>query len=427
MSRVNPNGAEILCVGTELLLGEITNTNAQFLATELAKLGIPHHYQTVVGDNIDRIHQALEVGADRAQLILVTGGLGPTPDDLTHAALASYFKVDLIEHPQIWDDIVRKYGQRGITPSPSNRKQAYLPQGAEILPNPSGSACGLIWHPQPGLTILTFPGVPREMISMWVTTAVPYLKEQGWGREIFHSQVLRHWGIGESVLAERVGALMENSNPTVAPYAGQGEVRLRVTGRAPSIEQAQALMNPVVQQLQAIAGEDYFGSDEDTLASIVGTLLKQHHQTLSVAESCTGGLLGQLITGVPGSSHYFQGGVMAYDNQVKQALLQVDATDLQTYGAVSETVAAQMAQGVQRLMSTDWSLSITGIAGPDGGSELKPVGLVYIGLAGPQQNVKIIERRLGSLRSREGIRLFSAQTALDQLRRELIRLAQPKE
>jgi nicotinamide-nucleotide amidase len=420
----SPTSAEILCIGTELLLGEIVNSNAQYLALELAKLGIPHHFQTVVGDNIPRIHQALEIAAHRNGLIVITGGLGPTPDDLTHEAIASFFGVPLVEYPQVWEEILRKYGQRGIVPSPSNRKQTLFPQGAQVLPNPGGSACGLIWQPSPAITLLTFPGVPQEMKRMWQETAVPYLRSQGWGQEIFHSQVLRHWGIAESTLAEKVGPLLDLENPTVAPYAGKGEVRLRVTGRAPTLEAAQTLMDPVITQLKQIAGFDYYGSDEDTLATVVGRLLIGAGQTLAVAESCTGGLLGELLTQMPGSSRYFQGGVIAYDNQVKVKLLQVSEQDLSSYGAVSEPVAHQMAAGVQKGLGTDWALSITGIAGPEGGTEVKPVGLVYIGLADPVGQVMVSEHHFGQLRGREGIRWSSAQSALDRLRRRLLQSAQ---
>ncbi|MFS8892682.1 competence/damage-inducible protein A [Synechococcus sp. O70.1] len=418
---VTPQGAEILCVGTELLLGEIANTNAQYLAAELAKLGIPHYYQTVVGDNETRIHQALEVACQRSSLLLITGGLGPTPDDLTHAALASFFGVEMVEHPQLWEEILRKYGQRGLVPSPSNRKQAFLPRGAAILPNPLGSACGLIWQPRPNLHVLTFPGVPQEMQRMWQETAVPYLRSLGWGKEVFYSRVLRYWGIPESTLAERVAPWLAGENPTVAPYASQGEVRLRVTGRAPTREAAEALIAPVVEQILQISGEDYFGSDEATLASVVGELLLQRRQTLAVAESCTGGLLGQLVTGIPGSSRYFLGGIVAYDNRFKEQLLRVDPKTLQQHGAVSEPVAAQMALGAKQVFGSDWALSITGIAGPEGGTAAKPVGLVYLGLAYPEGKVEVLEYRLGSLRGREGVRWWSAQAALDCLRRRLLR------
>ncbi len=419
MTIVPSRSAETLCIGTELLLGEILNSNAQYLATELAKLGIPHHFQTVVGDNIPRIHAALDIATQRNSLLLLTGGLGPTPDDLTHTALAAYFGVPLVEYPQVWEEIKRRFEERGIQPSPSNRKQALLPEGAMVLPNPTGSACGIIWTPRPGLTLMTFPGVPSEMRGMWEQTGIPYLRAQGWGQEVFFSQVLRHWGIAESALAEKAGSLLHQTNPTVAPYAGKGEVRLRVTARATDETAAKALLEPVVAQLQAIAGEDYFGSDEDTLATVVGRLLRARGQTLAVAESCTGGLLGELITAIPGSSAYFVGGILAYANPVKQQLLGISAQDLETYGAVSQPVAAQMAQGVQALLNSDWSLSITGIAGPDGGTPDKPVGLVYIGLRDPAGQISVSQQTFGHRRGRDGIRWASAQTALDLLRRRL--------
>jgi nicotinamide-nucleotide amidase len=196
--------AEIICVGTELLLGNILNRNAQFLAQQLAGLGIPHYYQTVVGDNPQRLKQVIEIAIKRAQVLIFTGGLGPTPDDLTTETLADFFNAPLIERPEILADIVRKYAQRGREITPSNRKQALIPAGAEVLPNPGGTAPGIVWQPRPSLVILTFPGVPSEMQRMWQETAVPYLKSQGFGKEIIYSRTLKFWGIAESALAEKV-------------------------------------------------------------------------------------------------------------------------------------------------------------------------------------------------------------------------------
>ncbi|MEO1300377.1 MAG: CinA family nicotinamide mononucleotide deamidase-related protein, partial [Cyanobacteria bacterium J06636_16] len=196
--------AEVICVGTELLLGDILNTNAQFLAQELAQLGIPHYYQTVVGDNPARIQRAVEVACGRSQLLLFTGGLGPTPDDLTLETLADFFQVPLEERSDVLEDIRQKFVHRGRAMSPSNRKQALLPKGADVLPNPAGSAPGVIWETRPGLVIMTFPGVPKEMQIMWGETAVPYLQQQGWSSLTIHSRTLKFWGIGESTLAERV-------------------------------------------------------------------------------------------------------------------------------------------------------------------------------------------------------------------------------
>ena len=411
--------AEIICVGTELLLGDIINTNAQFLAQQLAQLGIPHYYQSVVGDNVKRLQQVIETASARSSILIFTGGLGPTPDDLTTAAIADWFKIPLIENPDLLQDIAAKFAKRGLTMSPNNHKQALIPKGANVLPNPTGTAPGMIWQPQDNLTILTFPGVPSEMQRMWTETAVPYLKSQGWGKEIIYSRLLKFRGIGESALAEKVAPFFDLTNPTVAPYASLGEVKLRVSAIAPSAAKAIAVINPVAQQIQAIAELDYFGADEDTLASVVGQLLRNTDETVSVAESCTGGGLGEMLTSVPGSSEYFLGGVIAYDNRVKQSLLAVSAEDLHYYGAVSAPVAQQMALGVKQQLGTDWGIGITGVAGPDGGTDSKPVGLVYISLAHPDGSVESFENRFGG-RSRSTIRYLSNCNALDRLRRKLI-------
>ncbi len=359
--------AEIICVGTELLLGDILNTNVQFLAKELASLGIPHYYQTVVGDNPTRLQEVIEIASQRASILIFTGGLGPTPDDLTTETIAQVFETPLVESTEIIEDISQKFASRGRTMTDNNRKQALLPQGADILPNPSGTAPGLLWQPRPNLTLMTFPGVPSEMKRMWRETAVPYLKSQGWGKEIIYSRMLRFRGIGESALAAKVSQFFDLPNPTVAPYASLGEVRLRVSAKTTSETEAIALIEPIAQEIQKIAGLDYFGSDEDTLASVVGSLLRQAGETVSVAESCTGGGLGAMLTTVSGSSDYFRGGIIAYDNQVKSDLLGVNAEDLEQYGAVSDTVAQQMALGVKKRLGTSWGISITGIAGPGGG------------------------------------------------------------
>ncbi|MCE2904517.1 MAG: competence/damage-inducible protein A [Anabaena sp. CoA2_C59] len=412
--------AEIICVGTEMLLGDILNSNAQYLAQQLAQLGIPHYYQTVVGDNPERLKEVIEIAASRVQILIFTGGLGPTPDDLTCETIADFFGVPLKERADIIEDIAEKFAQRGRVMSANNRKQALIPQGAEILPNPTGTAPGIIWQPRPGLTIFTFPGVPSEMYQMWTQTAVPFLKSQGWGKEIIYSRSLRFWGIGESALAEKVAPYFNLTNPTVAPYAGKGEVRLRISAKATDSTTAEALITPIEKQLIEIAGLDYYGANDDTLASVVGNLLRSSGETLSIAESCTGGGLGQMLTEIPGSSDYFWGGVIAYDNSVKIGLLGVNPEDLEKFGAVSATVAEQMAAGVKNRLSTTWGLSITGIAGPTGGTETKPVGLVYIGLAGPGDEVTSFEHHLGTIRGRSLIRYVGANSALDNLRRRLL-------
>ncbi|TVQ08639.1 MAG: competence/damage-inducible protein A [Leptolyngbya sp. DLM2.Bin27] len=412
--------AEIICVGTELLLGDILNSNAQFLAKELAILGITHHYQTVVGDNPARIQQAVTIAQGRSQLLLFTGGLGPTPDDLTIETLANLFGAPLVEHPDLVADIEAKFTARGRTMPPSNRKQALLPQGAMVLPNPQGTAPGIIWSPRPQLTLMTFPGVPREMQAMWRETSVPYLHSQGWVNATIVSRMLRFWGISESALAERVAPYLSQGNPTVAPYASKGEAKLRISVRAVSRASALAQIAPVEAGIRALVGADCYGADDDSLAAVVGTLLLERQQTLAVAESCTGGGLGQLLTEIAGSSVYFKGGVIAYDNRVKINLLKVDGAALEEHGAVSAIVAEQMALGARLLLQTDWALSITGIAGPGGGTPAKPVGLVYIGLAAPSGEVISYKHEFSGYRGRDWVRQLSALSALDALRRNLL-------
>ncbi len=413
--------AEIICIGTELLLGDILNSNARYLAQQLANLGIAHHYQTVVGDNPLRIQRAVAIACDRARLLIFTGGLGPTPDDLTMATLADFFDAPLVERPEAVAELEAKFARRGYPLESSSRRQALLPAAADILPNPVGTAPGVIWQPRAGLTVMTFPGVPKEMKAMWQTTAAPYLQAQGWANGVIYSQTLKFWGIGEQRLAQQVAPLLSAANPTVAPYAGDQDVILRISAKADSMAAAKTLIAPVAEEIRATSGLYCYGQDDDTLASVVGQLLSQRSQTLSVAESCTGGGLGQMITAVAGSSSYFWGGVISYDNRIKQHLLGVDEQVLMTEGAVSESVARAMAMGVRSRLGTDWGLSITGIAGPGGGSETKPVGLVYIGIssaAGSQ-----VERcEFGSDRDRDSIRQRSALTALNLLRLSLLKI-----
>ncbi len=406
-------GAEILCIGTELLLGEILNSNAQYLAQQLALLGVPHFYQTVVGDNPDRIHEALEIAASRSNLIITTGGLGPTPDDLTTEAIADFFHTPLEERPEIWERIQQMAAETGKNLTANNRKQALLPKSAEILHNPVGTAPGMIWEPQPNLLILTFPGVPSELYPMWQQTASPLLQARNYGQGTFHSKVLLYWGIAESSLATKVNHLFDLKNPTVAPYANYGQARLRITARADTPEEAIALIAPVEAEIRELTGEFCYGTDDETLASVAGKHLLTSGQTLAVAESCTGGGMGEAITEVSGSSSYFLGGVISYSNDVKINLLDVDRQVLEQNGAVSAIVAEQMAIGVKAKLKSDWGISITGIAGPTGGTESKPVGLVYVGIAFPDGKVEAIELRFSPSRGRNWVRMLTISSSLD--------------
>jgi nicotinamide-nucleotide amidase len=412
--------AEILCIGTELLLGDILNGNARWLAQELACIGVPHHRQEVVGDNRDRLMAAVREASQRCRVLITTGGLGPTADDLTTEAIAAAFAVPLVEHPEVWQDIQLKLGARGKPVAASNRRQALLPEGAAVLPNPTGTAPGMVWSPIPGFTILTFPGVPGEMQAMWRATAVSWLRQAGLAEGVFLSRRLHVWGIGESLLAEQVADLLAAANPTVAPYAGGGQVTLRVTARADAADAAQALLAPVEQEIRSRIGAACFGADEDSLASVVLAQLTTRGQTLAVAESCTGGGLGAALSAVPGASESWLGGVMAYANSAKRELLGVSAELLEHWGAVSDPVALAMAEGVRQRFASDWAVATTGIAGPGGGSPEKPVGLVHVAVVGPEPFAGWSEGlRFGPSRSRQAIQALSVGEALNRLRLSL--------
>jgi nicotinamide-nucleotide amidase len=417
--------AEILCIGTELLLGNITNGNARWLAEQLAALGLPHHRQTVVGDNRERLMAAVREAAGRCRVLITTGGLGPTPDDLTTEALAAAFNTPLVEHPEIWAEIQARLRAGGRVCSPSNRQQAFLPAGAQVLPNPTGTAPGMVWTPpagagiQPGFTVLTFPGVPSEMEAMWRATAAPWLRAVGLAEGVFASRMLRFWGVSESALAEQMADLLEAENPTLAPYAGAGEVKLRLTARASSDPEAQALLAPLEAEIRSRTGTACFGADDDTLASVVLELLRRRGETLAVAESCTGGGLGAALAAVPGASDVFRGGVIAYANAVKQELLGVPAALLDSHGAVSDPVALAMAEGARRVTGASWAIAVTGIAGPGGGTVEKPVGLVHIAVAGSDGS-RSEAVRFGSSRRRSWIQTLTAGEALQRLRTRLM-------
>ena len=408
-------GAEILCVGSELLLGSIVNSNARWLADQLAALGLAHYRQQVVGDHRGRLIAALQSASRRCRLLITTGGLGPTPDDLTTEAIAAAFDTPLEERPEVWADIQTKLVRRGRTPSPTVRRQALLPVGATLLPNPTGPAPGMIWTPLPGFTLLSFPGVPSEMKAMWEATAVPWLRQSGLAEGVFASRILRFWGVGEATLAEQLADLLAGTNPTVAPYAGAGEVTLRLTAAAADRAAAEGLLAPLEAELRARTGTACFGDGDDSLASVVLAALRQRGQSLAVAESCTGGGLGAALAAVPGASDVFVGGVIAYANAVKQQLLGVPAALLREHGAVSDPVARAMAEGVQRQTGSTWALAVSGIAGPGGGSPDKPVGLVHLALAGPQ-GCTSEGVQFGASRGRGWIQTLSIGESLNRLR-----------
>ena len=412
---IDSEGIEILCIGTELLLGNILNANAKWIAEELASLGLPHYRQTVIGDNFKRLKNNILEASKRSKILITTGGLGPTPDDITTETIASAFGSKLEKNDSIWKDIQEKLICKTPTPSLNNQKQAFFPVGAKIIPNKSGTAPGMIWTPIPDFTILTFPGVPNEMKDMWSKTAVPWLKENGGIKTSLISKTLRFSGITESNLSEQLEDLMENENPTVAPYASLGEVKIRITAQSKTSLDAQNLILPIETEILRRTGTKCFGSGEDNLASVLIKLLRERGETLAIAESCTGGNLGAALTAIPGSSDVFLGGVIAYQNSIKKELLDIPQQLIDNHGAVSREVAEAMAKGVLKKFNSDWSLSTTGIAGPSGGSHSKPIGLVEFCIQGSLEN-KLWSQRFNASAGRTSIQKLSVLKALNEFR-----------
>lgn len=409
--------AEIVSVGTEILLGELVDTNAAWLSNRLAALGVSIYHHTAVGDNKDRVTTALEEAAARADLIITTGGLGPTSDDVTNECLGLVAGREMVEYPEARCHVDEMFVRFGREPTPSNYKQALFPEGSSLIPNPVGTAMGALLE-RNGTLFATLPGVPLEMERMFEETLEPLIKERTEGTIV--SRTLHFIGIGESALAEKVQDFLDASDPTVAPLAGQGKVRLRVTARAATPEEAEAKINPVAEEILSRLGEYHFGEDDETLESAVGRLLTEEGATLALAESCTGGLLAKRLTDGAGSSAYFIEGLVTYSNGAKERLLEVPHEMLVEHGAVSEPVARAMAEGVREAAGADYGLSVTGVAGPDGGTEEKPVGLVFVGLS--DANGTVAERLDLSAfrRSREAIRERSANRAFDLLRRRIL-------
>jgi nicotinamide-nucleotide amidase len=420
-----------MSIGTELLLGQIVDTNAQFIASELAKLGINCYFRTTVGDNKERIKEALLNALKRSEIVITTGGLGPTADDLTTECIAELFEVPLYFDEEVFEHIKRLFASFRYTMPESNRKQALRPEGSGILPNPAGTAPGVLWKLPEDLSerigliksklprsILTFPGVPRELKAMWQETAMDYLSKT-YAVGTFWSRDLKHYGIGESALAEKYAHLLNLENPTVAPYAGNWECRLRVTARAETEEQARLLAAPVIEEIVTNSGSLCYGFDDATLDSVLGELLSQRHLTLAVAESCTGGLVSERLTDRPGSSEYIKLNVVTYSNEAKSKILGVEEKVLIEHGAVSAECAEQMAVGIRNLAQTDLGMSVTGIAGPGGGTEEKPVGLTYVGLSwqGGYEGKKI---NLPSRHARKDMRLRASNEALNLMRLHLL-------
>ena len=369
---------EIICVGTELLLGDIVNTNAVYLSKELAKLGINVLYQSVVGDNDSRLEECIRKSLEKSDIIILTGGLGPTADDITKEVCCKALGFELELNEKQLRKIENYFCSKNIEMPESNKKQAYLPKGGYVLENNNGTAPGFAIEKN-SKCIISLPGPPREMKPMFENGAKPILEK--YSSAVIVSHNVRMIGIGEAKMAEDAGKLLDGENPTVAPYAKDGECLLRVTAKAKDKNTAEKMCSKILDEIYKKFSEYIYGIDIDGIEYAVVEKLKEKNLKVAFAESCTGGLCAKRITDVPGASQVFDCGVVSYANSIKNKLLNVREEDLEKYGAVSETVAKQMAKGVLELSGADIGVSITGIAGPDNDGSEKPVGLSYIAVA----------------------------------------------
>ena len=414
--------SEIISVGTELLLGDIVNSNAQFLAQELRELGINVYYQSVVGDNETRLKEVFSRSLERCDLVILTGGLGPTKDDLTKEAVAKVLGLEM-EKNSWWEEKLEEFFQKRKRPMAEvNRKQAWLFKGSTLLPNPNGTAPGIFWeNSDTRQLVILLPGPPRELQTIFLEEVVPRLREklEGTGElGVLKSNVLRTVGIGESALVDKIKPVLEKQkNPTIAPLAKLAEVHLRISAWAEDVFQADKMLAEKKGELKEILGDYIYGEDEEELEEVVAKMLWEKNLSLALAESCTGGFLSSRLTNIPGSSNFLQGSMVTYSDEAKIKLLEVNREIINKNGAVSSEVAIVMAENARKIMGSDVGLGITGIAGPGGGTEEKPVGLTYIALSAEDKKFCRDYRYWGN---RQEIKTRVTQGALEILRRYLM-------
>jgi nicotinamide-nucleotide amidase len=407
---------EIITIGDEVVTGHTVDTNSAFIGRALTEIGLRVKYKTSVGDELDTMEEALRIGLKRAQVVITTGGLGPTDDDMTKRAIVKVFKRNLIFHEDVLEEIKERYRRRGIDMPAINQNQALLPQGARFFPNKYGSAVG-ICIAEEGRIFIALPGVPMEMRQLITDEVIPYLRSLKTGQTIKVIK-LRTTGIIESALAEMITSKIKiDSSINLGYLPSPCGVDLRIIATGSNDADAEERATSLAGQLVETVGKYLYGREEDSLESVVGKLLVERNQKMCVAESCTGGQLGMAITTIPGSSAHFNGGVISYSNDVKVWQLGVEEDLLATAGAVSEPCALAMALGARKLFRCDYALSITGIAGPDGGSEEKPVGLVYIGLSSEKRT---FARKFQFGSNREFNRSRAVYASLELLRREIL-------
>ena len=407
---------EIISIGTELLLGQIVNTNARDISRMLSELGMNVYYTTVVGDNPDRLTEALEIASKRADGIITTGGLGPTKDDLSKETIAKFCGLECVPNEESRRRIIERFKAQNRYMPESNLKQADMPKGCIVMQNDCGTAPGAIIESERA-TIIMLPGPPFEMNAMLNKSVRPYLEKLADG--VIRSKVLRVFGVGESAAEEKISALIEKqTNPTIAPYAKTGEMELRLTARADDGETAEKILEPLKEEVLDILGDFVYAEGEDnSLQNTVVELLRKSGKTVATAESCTGGLVAKRITEIPGSSECFECGFVTYSNEQKTERLGVNKATLDKYGAVSPEVAFEMCKGARDKAGADIGIGITGIAGPGGGTDEKPVGLVYIGICTEDVHATV---KLNLTGGRGMVRERTSLYALDLIRRSVL-------
>lgn len=414
------HSAEILCVGTELLLGDIVNTNAAFLSRKLAELGISVYKHTAVGDNPKRLKAALSEALDHADLVITSGGLGPTYDDLTKETVAEYFGKKLLMHEESLETIRAYFAKTGRVMTKNNEKQAMMPEGATVFPNHYGTAPSLAvtGGENDSKTVIMLPGPPGELCPIFNEEVLPYLKARR--DSVLVSKNINIFGMGESAVETALGDLMQNAtNPTVAPYCKEGEVRLRVTASADTEESAKEMCDKMIERISNTeVGKFIYGIDIDSIENALICALREKKMTFACAESCTGGLIAKRMTDISGCSDVFVGGCVTYANEAKIALLGVKKETLAAHGAVSAQTAIEMARGVREKLGADIGVSTTGIAGPTGGTPEKPVGTVFVGIS-TKDGEAFRKLSLSPMRSREYIRIVSATNAFDMALKSL--------
>ncbi|KAA3633620.1 MAG: competence/damage-inducible protein A [Calditrichaeota bacterium] len=407
---------EIITIGDEILTGHTVDSNSAYIAKKLLEVGLEVSFITSIGDSIEQMEETFRQALNRSQIIITTGGLGPTDDDLTKKAIVRVFKRNLIFHEEVLEDIKERYAKRDIKMPAINHNQALLPQGAKFFPNKLGSAVGLCIA-ENGKTFISLPGVPQEMKQLIDDEILPYLQNLSDTKNISVLK-LRTVGIVESKLAELIKPdLKLENNVRLAYLPSYSGVDLRIISKGDTEDEALTKLRTLQSHLESAAGKYIYGYNSDTLEENIGQLLKDNDKTLAVAESCTGGLLGSLLTSVPGSSHWFKGGIISYANEIKESALAVPHTLLEQYGAVSEECAAAMAKGVKEKFDSEYAIAITGIAGPDGGTDEKPVGLTYVGIA---YRNDVVVRMFNFGKDRISNRTRACYGALEMLRRDIL-------